>query len=153
MVVIAVGVIFVIDVRADHPLHFPSRHLAVERICDDQMYVVNAIRTAHIQHNLKHRLPQIRRLHRRQGQRNVVHRDRHPHSRLKQSIKRLHLDRMINRITDSGLAVRQTLDRRIRINNPRPNRQVINNKILTKRHDPRRGIFVDVNDRFVCFSS
>ncbi len=153
VVVVAVRVIFVEDIRADHPLHFPLGHLAVKRVRDDQVNVVDAVRTAHIEHYLEHRLPHIGRRHRRQRQRNVVHRDRHPHSRFEQSVQRFHLKRMIYRITNRRFAIRQPLDRRIRIDHPRPDREVLKNKVLAERHDPRCGVFVDVHDRFVCLAS
>ena len=61
--------------------------------------------------------------------------------------------RMIQRIADRRLAIRQTLDRRIRIDHARADRKVFEDEVLAGRHDARRAIAIDVNDRFVRFAS
>ena len=43
VVVIAVGVIFVVDHRADHPLHFPFRHLSVKGIGDYKVNIIDPV--------------------------------------------------------------------------------------------------------------
>jgi hypothetical protein len=146
VIVKTVWIKFAENRRADHALHFPRRHFAVQGISNNQMHVVHAVRRAHIEHDFEHRLAQIRRLHRRQRQRNIVHRDRHAHSRFKLRVKRFRVNRMIDRVTNRRLAIRQTFNRRIRINHARADRNVFENKILAKRHNARRAVFVDVHN-------
>ena len=146
MIVIAVRVILVKDRLSCHPLHLPIGHLAVQRISDDQVNIIHTVRPAHVEHDLEHGLAHVGRGHRRKRKRNIVHRNGHSHSWLKQRVKRLHFEWMIHRIPDRGLTIRQTLDRRIRIDDPRPDRNVLENKILSIRHDPRCGVFINVDN-------
>jgi hypothetical protein len=52
----------------------------------------------------------------------------------KERVQRIHLERVIHRVPDRGLAIRQSLDRRIRIDHTRPDRNVLENEVLAVRH-------------------
>ncbi len=153
VVVITIGIEIVEDLLSDHPLHFPRGHLPVQGIRDDDVDVVNAMTGEHVQHDLQHRLTNVGRGHGRQRQTDIVNSDRYFHARLKLSEQWIATERMIQRVADRGFTIRQSFDWRIGIKDPRPNGNVFENKVLARRHDARRAVAVDVNDRFVCFSS
>ena len=153
MVVIAVGIVLVKNLLAHHAFHFPFSHFSVKGIGDDDVNVVDAVAREHVQNDFENGLPNVRRCHRRQRQTDIVNCDGHAHARLELRKKRIATVRMIQRVANRSFAIRQSFDRRIRIKHPRADRNVLKDKILAGRNDPRRAVAVDVNNRFVRFAS
>ena len=153
VVVITIGIVVGEDPRPDHALHFPLGHLPVQGIGDDDVNVVDAVTGEHVEHDLEHRLANVGRRHRRQRQTDVVNRDGDAHARFELRKQRIAAERMIERVTDGSFTIRQTFDRRVRIDHTRSDRQVFENEVFAGRHDARRAIAIDVDDGFVCLSS
>ena len=105
VVVIAIGIELVINLRADHAFHFPWRHFAVQRIRDDDVHVIDAMAGQHIEHNLENGLTNIWCGHGRQRQTDVVNCNRHLHPRFQLSEKRITAMGMIQGIANSSFSV------------------------------------------------
>ena len=97
----------------------------MQGIGDDDVNIVDAVAGQHVEHDFEHRLPHVGRRHRRQRQTDVVDRDRHSHARLELRKQRIAVERMIERIANRRLAIRQSLDRRVRIDHARPDRECL----------------------------
>ena len=153
VVVVAIGIELVVNLRAHHALHFPWRHFPVQGIGDDDVYVVNAITGQHIEHNLEDGLANVGRGHGRQGQADVINSDGYLHTRLELGEQGIASKRVIQRVSDRCLAIGQAFERRIRVQHARADGQVLENKVFARRHDARRAVAIDIDNRFVCFAS
>ena len=91
---------------------------------DDHLDVVDPVIGQHLQHNCKDPLAHVRRLHGRQGQRDVVDRDDDLHPRLEQRVEGLGLVRVMDRVADGRLNVLQRLERGLRVDDARARRQI-----------------------------
>jgi hypothetical protein len=60
---------------------------------------------------------------------------------------------VVERVADGGLAVGQPLDRRLRVDDARPDGQVFQQEVFARGDDARRAVAVDVDDGFVDFVS
>ena len=153
VVVITIGIVIGEDPRPDHSLHFPLGHLPVQGIGDDDVNIVDAVTGEHVEDDLEDRLANVRRRHRRQRQTDIVNSDSDAHSRLELGKQRIAAERMIERVTNGGFAIRQTFDRWIRVENARSDRQVFKDEVFAGRHDARRAVAIDVDYGFVRLSS
>src|SRR6185503_19394384 len=151
--VIAIGVVVGEDARPGHSLHLPLRHLPVQGVGDDDVNVVDAVAGEHVANNLENWLANVGSRHRWQGKTDVVDSDRDTHAGFELRKQRVAAVRVIERVTNRGLAVRQSLDRWIRIKNTCADRQVFKDEVFAGGNDARRAVAVDVDDRFVRFSS
>jgi len=60
-------------------------------------------------------------------------------------------ERVVERVADRGARVGQAFDGRLRIKDARADRQVLEQQVLARKQDARRGVAVDVDDLFVLF--
>jgi hypothetical protein len=110
----------------------------VQRVRRDQLDVVDTGVGGHRQHGLDDALPDVRLLHRRQRQRDVVERDRQPHARPQQFRQRLGLDRVQQRVLDRLLDVPHRRQRLRRVHHPGTEREPLQQEALTVVHEQRR---------------
>ena len=146
VVVEPVGIELVEDPRADRALELGRRHPAVQRERGDQVDVVDAGPVGALEHVLDHAAADVRRLHRRQRQADVVERDRQLHARPQQRVERVHPERRVERGGDRGVDVDQALQRRRRIDDPRADRQPLEPERLAGMKQRRRRVLVDLDD-------
>ena len=134
---------------AHHPPHLRLGHLPVQAVRDDDVHVVDAVRVELLEQDLDDGLPDVREHHGRQRQRDVVDGDRDAHPRLELRVERVRAERVVERVADGGARVGQPLDGRLRVDDARPDRQVLEQEVLAREEDARRGVAVDVDDLVV----
>ena len=149
-VVVAVRVEGIVDLLARHALHLRRGHAPMRRAeRDDDVHVVDPVRVEDLDENLEHGLPDVGRGHGRQGQTNVVHRDGHAHAGRKLGIQRLAVERMVDRVADSGAGIGQALDGRLGVDDPGADGQILAQDVGAREDDPGRRVLVDVDDLVV----
>ncbi len=107
----------------------------------------------HVTNDFENRLADVRRRHRRQRQTDIVDSDCHTHSRLELREEWIAAKRVIEGVTNGGFTIGQTFDRRVRVENARSDRYVLENEVFPGRHDARRAVAIDVDYGFVRLSS
>jgi len=95
----------------------------------------------------------VRRGHRRQRETDIVNRHRDSHAGFELGEERIAAVWMVQRVTNRRFTVRQSLDRRIRIEHARADRQIFENEVFARRNDARCAVAVDVDHGLVRFSS
>ena len=143
--VIAIGIEGVVDLVTHHPAHFRFRQLPVERVRNDDVGVVDAVVGQKLEHHLERGLTGIGSHHRWQRQADVIDGDGHLHARLQLRVERIAAERVIDGVADRTARVRKSLYRRLRVDHPGADREVLFPKVFAKMNDSRRGIGVDVN--------
>src|SRR4030095_2412032 len=81
VVVVTIRIVIGEDARTGHALHFPLGHLPVQRVGDDDVYVVDTMPREHVENDLENGLTNVRRGHWRKRQTDVVNRNRDLHAR------------------------------------------------------------------------
>ena len=100
----------------------------------------------HLGEDFQHCLTNIRRRHRRQRKADVIHSNRDLHAGVKLREQRIAIVRMIERVANRRLTIRQSHNRRLRIDNARADGQVFENKILARRNNAWRAVAVNIDD-------
>src|SRR5215218_10189130 len=60
---------------------------------------------------------------------------------------------MVERVTYGSFSIGEPLDRRVRVENTRSDRQVFEDEVFAGRHDARRAVAIDVDYGFVGLAS
>src|SRR5919106_800308 len=129
--------------RAEHPLpddrfDLLPGHPAVERVRHQELHVLDATAGRQLEDLLQYQLPHVRWVHRRQGQRDVVERDREPHPRAKELRERLRTQRVHDRVPDRAADVGERRERVGRVHHPRAEREPLDAEALAAMHQQRR---------------
>ena len=117
------------------------------------MDVIHAMSGQHVANDFQHGLTNVRRGHRRERQADVVNCNCYAHAGLELSKQWIATVRMIQCIPNRGLAIGQPLNRWIGVEHPCADRKIFENKVFTRRHYSRSAVAVDIDNRFVRFSS
>jgi hypothetical protein len=126
------------DPLADDVAQLVRGQPAVQRVRRDQLDVVHTGVGRHRQDGLDDALPDVRLLHRRQRDGNVVERDRQPHPGAQQLRQRLGLERVQQRVLDRFLDVPHRRQRLRRVHHPGAERETLQQEALTVVHEQRR---------------
>jgi hypothetical protein len=153
VVVEAIRPVLAPHLLADHPLDLGIGHPAVEAERDDDVNVVDAVVGEHLAHDLEHELPDIGRAHDRQRHRDVIDRDRDLHPRRQHRVQRIGVLGMVQRVADRRARVRHAGHRPFRVDDTRPDREILDQEVLAVEHDPRCGVGVDRDDVLARVSS
>ena len=117
--------------RPEHPLphHAPDLvggHPAMEGGRHDDLDVLDALACRELDHLLEDPLPDVGKGHRRERDRDVVHRDRELHPRLEKLGERLRVpERMQQRVPDRGVHVPDARKRVGRVHHARPQGELL----------------------------
>ena len=135
-----------VDRRADHAPHLGLGHLPVERVRDDEVDIVHAVVAQELEHHLERRLAHVRRRHRRQRQADVVESDGHPHPGSELRVKRVAPERVVQRVADRASGIRESPDRRRRVDHPGAHREALLEEILPAVQHARGRVPLEEDD-------
>jgi hypothetical protein len=139
---IAVGEVRVEDLRPHHALHLARGHAAVEGVGDEQVDVVDAAVGEQVEDDFEDDLPDVRRAHRRQRDRDVVDGDEHLHARPELRVQGIATFGMVDGPADRGAPVGERLDWRIGEDDARPDRDLLEQDVAVGKQQPRRRLAV-----------
>ena len=135
--------------RAVHPLphralQLRRRHTPVQRKRGDDLDVVHAGARGGLEHVLHDAPADVRRLHLRQRQRDVVERDRQFHPGLQQRRQRLAVFRVLERVRDERVHIADAGEWLGRVHDAAPERQLLQTEPFAVVEQQRRRPFVDL---------
>ena len=122
-------------------------HAAVEGECRDEHHVVHACLRGEIEYRFDHALARVGGLHRWQRERDVVERDREPHTGEEQRAKRLRVtERVVEGVSDGLVGIREGIEGFRPVDDPGPDREPLEPESLAVPNQRRRSRSIDLED-------
>ena len=135
------------DAVADDVAQLVIGHPPVQAKRGDDVKVVDARLSGHVDDLFHHELAYIGRGHGRQWQREVVERDRQLHPASQQRLQRIVLQRLGQRPLDRTFRMRDRLERVRRIDDARSERHLFQPDAFPEVKEHRRRVAIDFNHR------
>ena len=133
---------------ADHPLDLRGVHPTVQRGGHDQLHVLDARPSRHLDHVLQDPLPDVRGRHGRKRDRDVVDRDRELHPGAQEVGQRLRVShRMAQRMLDRAVHVADPGKGIGRVHHARAEGELLHAEALPLVHQQGRCAFVHITSR------